>query len=160
MLNSASDRQVRSGGWPKAPAGSTSRFATICKGSNGRRLEYAFQVPEDYDPDKKYLVAFYLHGGVSRAEPWRKGDPWWKVFDRPFGSEQISVFPSSYRGALWWQSSQIENLKAILNRIAREYNVDENRVALAGVSDGGMNRLSVTSATSASAGIIAGRSTI
>ncbi len=47
------------------------------------------------------------------------------------------MFPSSFRGALWWQSSQIENLKAILERIEREYNVDENRVYLFGVSDGG-----------------------
>jgi predicted esterase len=107
------------------------------KGKNGRRLEYVFLVPEDYDPAKRYRVSFYLHGGVNRAEPWQKGDPWWRRFDRSFGSEQISVFPSSYRGALWWQSSQIENLEAILDRIKREYNVDENRVYLFGVSDGG-----------------------
>ncbi len=107
------------------------------KGKNGLRLEYVFLVPEDYDPEKKYRVAFYLHGGVNRAEPWQKGDPWWRRFDRSFGAEQISVFPSSYRGSLWWQSSQIENLKAILERIQREYNVDENRVYLFGVSDGG-----------------------
>jgi predicted esterase len=107
------------------------------KGMNGLRQQYVFLVPEDYDPAKKYRVAFYLHGGVNRSEPWQKGDPWWRRFDRSFGSEQISVFPSSYRGSLWWQSSQIENLKAILDRILREYNVDENRVYLFGVSDGG-----------------------
>ncbi len=74
---------------------------------------------------------------MNRSEPWQKGDPWWRRFDRAFGPDQISVFPSSFRGALWWQSSQIENLKAILERIQREYNVDENRVYLFGVSDGG-----------------------
>lgn len=107
------------------------------KGSNGVRQQYVFLVPEDYDPERKYRVCFYLHGGVNRAEAWRKGDPWWRRFDRSYGSEQISVFPSSYRGSLWWQSSQIENLEAILDRIKREYNVDENRVYLFGVSDGG-----------------------
>ena len=107
------------------------------KGNNGLRHEYVFLVPEDYDPEKKYRVSFYLHGGVNRAEAWRKGDPWWRRFDRSFGSEQISVFPSSWRGALWWQPSQVENLEAILDRIKREYNVDENRVYLFGVSDGG-----------------------
>jgi predicted esterase len=74
---------------------------------------------------------------VNRRESWEKGEGWWKRFDRPFGSEQISVFPSSWRGSLWWQSSQIENLEAILLRIKRDYNVDENRVYLFGVSDGG-----------------------
>lgn len=107
------------------------------KGKNGLRYEYVFLVPEDYDPEKKYRVAFYLHGGVNRMEAWRKGDPWWRRFDRSYGPDQISVFPSSWRGSLWWQSSQIENLEAILNRIKRDYNVDENRVYLFGVSDGG-----------------------
>jgi predicted esterase len=106
------------------------------KGTNGLRQEYVFLVPEDYDPEKKYRVSFYLHGGVNRSERWQKGDPWWRRFDRSFGSEQISVFPSSWRGSLWWQSSQIENLEAILDRIKRDYNVDENRVYLFGVSDG------------------------
>ncbi len=106
------------------------------KGQNGLRQEYVFLVPEDYHPDKKYRVAFYLHGGVNGSEPWRKGDPWWRRFDRSFGPEQISALPSSWRGSLWWQSSQIENLGAILDRIKREYNVDENRVYLFGVSDG------------------------
>ena len=107
------------------------------KAKNGLKLEYVFLVPEDYDPTKQYRVSFYLHGGVNRSEPWQKGDSWWRRFDWAFGPDQISVFPSSFRGALWWQSSQIENLKAILERIEREYNVDENRVYLFGVSDGG-----------------------
>ncbi len=107
------------------------------KGKSGLRQEYVFLVPEDYDPEKKYRISFYLHGGANRVEPWQKGDPWWRRFDRAFGPDQISVFPSSFRGSLWWQSSQIENLKAILERIQREYNVDENRVYLFGVSDGG-----------------------
>jgi len=106
------------------------------KGKNGLRQEYVFFVPEDYDPQTKYRVSFYLHGGVSRSEAWRKGDPWWRRFDRAHGPDQISVFPSSFRGSLWWQSSQIENLEAILDRIKRDYNVDENRVYLFGVSDG------------------------
>jgi predicted esterase len=100
------------------------------------RHEYVFLVPEDYDPKNKYRVAFYLHGGVSRREPWQKGESWWRRFDRFDGEPQISVFPSSWRGALWWQGSQVENLKAILDRLKRDYNVDEERVYLFGVSDG------------------------
>jgi predicted esterase len=107
------------------------------KGTADLRHEYVFAVPEDYDPSKAYRVAFYLHGGVGRREPWKKGDPWWRRFDRFQGSDQISVFPSSWRGSLWWQSSQIENLEAILGRLKSLYNVDENRVYLFGVSDGG-----------------------
>lgn len=107
------------------------------KGSDGLRQQYAFLVPEDYDPQKSYRVCFYLHGGVSRPEAWKKGEGWWRRFDRFEGLEQISVFPSSWRASLWWQSSQVENLIAILDRLKRDYNVDENRVYLFGVSDGG-----------------------
>jgi predicted esterase len=101
------------------------------------REPYVFLVPNEYDPSREYRVSFYLHGGVNRSEPWKKGDSWWRRFDRMDGEDQISVFPSSWRGSLWWQPGQIENLKGILDRIKTEYNVDENRVYLFGVSDGG-----------------------
>lgn len=106
-------------------------------GPRGLRYEYVFLVPEDYDPEARYRVCVYLHGGAHRAEPWKKGDDWWRRFDRFDGVSQISVFPSSWRGAAWWAEGQIDNLEAILHRIKRDYNVDENRVYLYGVSDGG-----------------------
>ena len=106
------------------------------KGSGGRH-HYVVLVPEDYDPTKRYRVCFYLHGGVARPDAWRKGDAWWRRFDRFDGVEQISVFPSSWRGSLWWEWSQVENVAAILDRVKTTYNVDEDRVFLYGVSDGG-----------------------
>src|SRR5262249_57273030 len=36
-----------------------------------------------------------------------------------------------------WSARQAANLRAILDQLKRTYNVDENRVALSGVSDGG-----------------------
>ena len=52
------------------------------------------------------------------------------------GAEQIYVLPTAWRDAPWWSRAQIDNLDAILDTVKRTYNVDENRVALAGVSDG------------------------
>lgn len=103
----------------------------------GGRHEVVVLVPEDYDPSTPYRVCFYLHGGVNQPDAPRRGDSWWRRFDRFEGVDQISVFPASWRGSLWWQPSQIENLEAILDRIKSIYNVDENRVFLFGVSDGG-----------------------
>ena len=37
----------------------------------------------------------------------------------------------------WWTDRQLDNLRTILDRVKRAYNVDENRVVLSGVSDGG-----------------------
>ena len=39
--------------------------------------------------------------------------------------------------APWWSDAQLENLRSILDHLKRTYNVDENRVVVSGVSDGG-----------------------
>ena len=36
----------------------------------------------------------------------------------------------------WWDNSQVVNIRQILDRAKREYNVNENRVVLGGISDG------------------------
>ncbi|MGH7658679.1 MAG: PDZ domain-containing protein, partial [Gemmatimonadales bacterium] len=53
-------------------------------------------------------------------------------------STRIAVFPSAWRGSRWWQYSQVQNLEGILRALKHEYNVDENRVYVIGVSDGGI----------------------
>lgn len=114
----------------------TGRLEWSRSGTGGKHQTVVL-VPDDYDPLKRYRVCFYLHGGVNRPERPRKGDTWWRRFDRFDGVEQISVFPASWRGSLWWQPSQVENLEAIVNRLATHYNIDENQVFLYGISDGG-----------------------
>ena len=49
----------------------------------------------------------------------------------------IDVYPTGFAEAPWWTYTQVENLDRVLTRLARTYNVDENRITLAGVSDGG-----------------------
>src|SRR3982751_5830384 len=53
------------------------------------------------------------------------------------GAEQIYVMPMGWSEAPWWDDSQVASLHAILDDLKREYNVDENRVVLSGISDGG-----------------------
>jgi PDZ domain len=96
---------------------------------------YTLDVPENYNPDRKYQVRLQLHGGVGRIEgnaPPRTGSN-----GRLAGAEQIYVMPYAWRDAPWWSGRQVENLRAILDLVKRAYNVDENRVVLSGVSDGG-----------------------
>jgi predicted esterase len=81
-------------------------------------------------------VAFYLHGGVSRPDP-GPGGGWWRNYDVVTGHDRIAVFPLSWNESLWWQASQVENLRGILSELKRRYNVDENRVVAFGSSDGG-----------------------
>ena len=96
---------------------------------------YSLDVPESYDPDRRYQVRVQLHGGVGRYEdnkPRGSGSA-----GRLSGSEQIYVMPYAWRDAPWWSGRQVANLRAILDVVKRTYNVDENRVVLSGVSDGG-----------------------
>jgi acetyl esterase/lipase len=96
---------------------------------------YTLDVPESYDPARRYQVRIQLHGGVGRIEtntPPRSGS-----IGRLAGAEQIYVVPYAWRDAPWWSGRQIENLRAILDVVKRTYNIDENRVVLSGVSDGG-----------------------
>jgi hypothetical protein len=52
------------------------------------------------------------------------------------GDDQFYVMPSGWRDAPWWSDGQVASLRAILDDIKRDYNVDENRVFLSGISDG------------------------
>ena len=95
---------------------------------------YTVDVPPTYDPARKYQVRVQLHGGVMRPDPASRGDG---SIGALAGVEQIYVLPQSWAEAQWWAPPQGENLPAILDRVKRTYNVDENRVVMSGVSDGG-----------------------
>jgi hypothetical protein len=95
---------------------------------------YTVDVPQSYDPAKPYQVRVQLHGGVMRPDPAARGDG---SIGSLAGVEQIYVLPQSWAEAQWWAPSQFENVRAVIDSVKRTYNVDENRVVLSGVSDGG-----------------------
>lgn len=99
-------------------------------------------VPRNYNPLVKYPVRVYLHGGVARPDPagGEGQDPPWPRRTRrriEFKEHYIAVHPTGYADAQWWFANQMTNLAVILDRLKRTYNVDENRIHLMGVSDGG-----------------------
>jgi len=96
---------------------------------------YHLNVPEEYDPARQYQVRFELHGGIGAR---RNNQPGGRGGGRTRleGAEQIYVMPYAWTESPWWDNSQVENIRQILDRIKREYNVDENRVVLGGISDG------------------------
>ena len=50
---------------------------------------------------------------------------------------RIVVVPAAWDEAFWWFDNQADNVPSILRSIKQTYNVDDNRVYLTGVSDGG-----------------------
>jgi acetyl esterase/lipase len=96
---------------------------------------YAVTVPPAYDPNRRYQVRFQLHGGVmgrSTNQPRNSGD-----IGALAGAEQFYVIPYSWTEAPWWSHDQVLNMTAIVDALKRTYNIDENRVVVSGVSDGG-----------------------
>src|SRR4051812_9121370 len=101
--------------------------------AHGKEFFYAVNVPDSYDPARRYQVRIQLHGGVSRVSNEPRGDG---TIGALAGAEQIYILPYAWSEAPWWREEQIENIATILDMVKRRYNVDENRVALSGVSDG------------------------
>ena len=93
-------------------------------------------IPDDYDPSRRYAVYVYLHGSINR-DPNGPDDTWWQQLERLSLPDRIVVAPSGWAEARWWQHVKVRHLSAILSRLRRNYNVDENRCVLGGVSDGG-----------------------
>jgi hypothetical protein len=79
-----------------------------------------------------------LHGGLTgRQDPASTGRGNNGSIGALAGAEQIYVMPQAWNDAPWWGDQQLENLRVIIDRLKRTYNVDENHVVLSGVSDGG-----------------------
>ncbi len=95
---------------------------------------YTVEVPQDYDPSRRYQVRVHLHGGIMRPEPAVRGTG---GIGNLAGGEQIYVLPVGWGDAPWWSEDQLANLRDLLDAVKRRYNVDENRIVLSGVSDGG-----------------------
>ncbi len=104
---------------------------------DGTEYPYMVFVPENYDPGQKHAVEFILHGGVNRPKP-EPGDNFWaRSMDRVGARDRIIVIPVAWPNHFWWHQRQAENVPAILKTLKQSYNIDENRVSLTGISDGG-----------------------
>jgi hypothetical protein len=125
-------RQLRRGRTyaPDAPKGVVRRSHEL----RGRTFPYSIEIPESYDASRRYQVRIQLHGGVARPLNLIRSSG---SIGSLAGADQIYVLPTSWDGAPWWDDKQVENLRLILDALKRTYNVDENRVVVSGVSDGG-----------------------
>lgn len=104
---------------------------------DGTRYPFVYLIPESYDAGRSYPVEFMLHGGVNRPE-WEAGGEWWRRgYDSLKREDRIVVVPAAWDEAFWWLDNQADNLPSILRELKQTYNIDDNRVTLSGVSDGG-----------------------
>lgn len=99
----------------------------------------ALIVPLDYSPDQQYPVQIYLHGAVSNMDPFFLYRYTVDTLNTElYKSKSILVFPAAWNLAPWWSQIQLKNILQLLEWVKNKYNIDENRIRLSGVSDGGI----------------------
>ncbi len=113
-----------------APTGR--RDVPIAIGGGRGPFPNTIDVPASYDPSRPWPVRVQLHGGIGREESRPERGP-----NRIAGEPQIYLFPAARADRAWWHGDQVANVLALLDRVKRVYNVDESRVYMTGISDGG-----------------------
>jgi dienelactone hydrolase len=117
---------------------------TFAKASTGRRVdrqnvdglsfENTIDIPDEYDPSRPWPLRVQLHGGIGRPAP---QEPQRQRQNGIAGEPQIYAFPQGWADAAWWHANQVDNILALVDGLKRSYNVDESRIYLTGISDGG-----------------------
>lgn len=117
---------------------------------------YTVYVPPDYDASKKWPLMIVLHGGSSNGNlflgvvlgnnmDWKTYDAHlWDRYDPKWSPPFIVAAPDGYGQVLWrWMGEQ--DVLDVVDDIARNYNVDADRVVLSGLSNGGVGAYAVGS---------------
>ncbi len=113
------------------------------KSKSGPFFNNVVDVPSGYDPAKPMQLRVQLHGGVGRPSPNTppRGDKPSGLSaptgNRIEGEQQIYLHPSGWAAAQWWDEEQIDNILRAVDALKRKYNIDESRIYLTGISDGG-----------------------
>lgn len=103
----------------------------------GVPLDNTLQVPENYDPRKKWPLRVQLHGGVSRPAPGRGEKPRGLTTNRIPSDGELILQPRAWDGLEWWRGDQVDNILALVEKVKQAFNVDESRIYATGISDGG-----------------------
>lgn len=95
---------------------------------------FSLYVPEYYDPDKVWPIIVAMHGGSGhgRSFLWT-----WIREARARGAILLSPTSMDATWSLTGDDKDTANIERMLGFIAEEWNVDENKLLLTGMSDGG-----------------------
>jgi poly(3-hydroxybutyrate) depolymerase len=104
---------------------------------NGLTLDNVVEVPAEYDPARAWPLRVSLHGGVGREAPGPNDPPARPLANRVQSAGEIVLHPRAWAPSQWWNLSQVENITRLIARVKRDYNVDESRIYITGISDGG-----------------------
>ncbi|MCC8942142.1 phospholipase [Bradyrhizobium sp. Arg68] len=100
----------------------------------GSRGGFSMYVPEYYTPDRAWPLVMALHGGSGNG----RGFLWsWLRDARSRGAILVAPTATGQTWALMGGDSDTPNLNRILDQVGARWNIDETRMLLTGMSDGG-----------------------
>lgn len=106
------------------------------KANENSKAEYFVNLPENYNPDRKYPLIIVMHGGFGD-----NNSTYVNWDSKSIKNEFISVFPQGKEviGTFTrkFGKTGIEDIKEIYRRVLSEYPVDTSKIILAGQSAGG-----------------------
>ena len=118
------------------------------------RQGYAIYLPKDYDPQRAYPLMLVLHGGSANGNlflgvvlgnnmNWKEYDQHlWDDFSPRYFPDWIVVAPDGF-GQVMWRFMGEQDVFDVLADVQKHYNVDADRVVLAGLSNGGVGAYSL-----------------
>ncbi|MCK6439677.1 MAG: hypothetical protein L6Q71_05685 [Planctomycetes bacterium] len=117
---------------------------TLCP--DGQVRHYMLRIPDTYDPERRYPMMVRLHGAVFFFQHKRsKADfnYFCKWLDEKWEEDIIVLGPSAYipqkgKESCWWNiEGGMRNILHMIREVKRNYNIDDDRVFIGGMSDGG-----------------------
>jgi phospholipase/carboxylesterase len=100
----------------------------------GSRGGFSLYVPETYDPAIAWPVVFALHGGSGHGRSFLWS---WVREARSHGAIVVAPTAVGRTWAIQGQDADTPNLARMLTAVGAQWTVDERRVLLSGMSDGG-----------------------
>ncbi|MEM9072132.1 MAG: extensin family protein [Myxococcota bacterium] len=110
---------------------------------------YAVYLPPDYDPSQRYPLYIALHGGSSNGNLFLGvvlgNNMDWLTYNEHLFDDYVPrwrpnwivVAPTGFGQVMWrWMGEQ--DVLDVLDDVERHYSVDENRIVLGGLSNGGV----------------------
>ncbi len=119
------------------PGGMPSQETVTVKCADGLARQFTYYLPARYSGKKPVGVLMFLHGAVRQPAPGGGAYEAKELGAAVEALDLIRIGPCTYDGHEWGEPAVRANVHEALEHVKRRYNVDEDRVYLAGDSDGG-----------------------
>ncbi|MCD4818684.1 MAG: PDZ domain-containing protein [Candidatus Cloacimonetes bacterium] len=99
-------------------------------------------ISKKYNVSKETPLIVFLHGGISTKDfvlekellEYAQNNVLWNKLKE---ENYIFLFPTGKMGYTWWEKGGMENIRSQIWLLKQRYNIDDNKIYLTGISDGG-----------------------